>query len=199
MIIYFVRHGQTDWNKAFRWQADSDIALNATGREQAAAVGQWFLDQDVQPSAVVSSPRQRARVTAEHIASACGQEVLIEPAFRELSLGDFEGRTTPELEQEYGQVFADWLSAYHRIAAPGGENLEQGIDRMYPALRAYIAEYGDRLTIVAHQAILMAMKAALSGDQEPSALAAFKQANYEIDVWDVEGACIQRRVDIRGS
>ena len=197
MIIYFVRHGQTDWNKALRWQADSDIELNAAGREQAAAIRQWFQDQAQHPSAIVSSPRKRALATARGIASACGQEVSFDPEFRELSLGEFEGKTTAALEQEYGQVFANGLGAFHRIAAPGGENLDQGIERMYPALRACITEYGDRLVIVAHQGILMAMKAALSGDQQTSALAAYKQANYEIDVWDVDRACIQQRIDIR--
>ena len=198
MLIYFVRHGQTDWNKALRWQGGgSDVELNAAGRAQGKAVQSWFVEQGVQPAVILSSPMKRARATAECIASAFEQQVGVEPAFRELALGDYEGKLTEQLQAQYGEQFEQWLRSYHLIAPPGGESLEQAIERMQPALRASIDQYGDQMIIVAHQAILMAMKAALSGDLGTQTLAGYKQANHEIDVWDVDNACILQRVDIR--
>ncbi len=198
MFIYFVRHGQTDWNKALRWQGgSSDIELNATGREQGQAVKDWFLDMGIKPVAILSSPMKRAMATAECLASAYAQKIIVEPAFREVALGDFEGKLTEELQAQYGEQFDAWLQAYHLIASPGGESLEQAIKRMQPALLARIGQYGDQMVVVAHQAILMGMKAALSGDLSPQTLATYKQANHEIDVWDVEHAHISQRIDIR--
>ncbi len=198
MFIYFVRHGQTDWNKALRWQGgSSDIELNATGREQGQAVKDWFLDMGIKPVVILSSPMKRAMATAECLASAYAQKIIVEPAFREVALGDFEGKLTEELQAQYGEQFEAWLQAYHLIASPGGESLEQAIKRMQPALLAHIRQYGDQMVVVAHQAILMGMKAALSGDLGPQTLATYKQANHEIDVWDVEHAHISQRIDIR--
>ena len=122
--------------------------------------------------------------------------MVTEPAFRELNLGDYEGKTTPELEQEYGEAFAHWLSRHHQDAPPGGENLQQGIVRMAPALQSWIARRQGPLIIVAHQAILIAMKVSLSGDMSDTALASFKQANFEIDAWDIDAAKLKQRVDV---
>ena len=196
MLIYFVRHGQTDWNKALRWQGSSDIELNSTGRKQAQAVSAWFVGQGITPAAVLSSPMKRAQVTAQCLASAFEQEIILEPAFKEVGLGDFEGKTTAELEQQYGEQFEQWLSHYHMIASPGGESLEQAMERMCAALLARIEQFGDRLVIVAHQAILMGMKAVLSVDTSLDVLASYKQANHEIDVWDFELGHIGQRIDV---
>lgn len=197
MLIYFVRHGQTDWNKAQRWQGRSDVELNQTGRLQAKAVQAFFVEHNIKPSAVLSSPMRRALETAHGIASAFEQDVLSEQAFREINLGDFEGKTTDELIAEYGERFKDWLANHHLTASPGGENIEQAITRIKDTLNTHIQQFGDQLVIVAHQAIMIAMKAALSGDHTLKTLASYKQANYEIDVWDVDQAQTIDRIDIR--
>jgi len=207
MTLYFVRHGQTDWNKALRWQGGAaDTELNQTGREQAVAVAAYFVDHGlmaqqatnshVRPAFVLSSPLKRAQYTAGKIADALNLQVVTEPAFRELNLGDYEGKTTPELQLQYGDAFAHWLSRHHQDAPPGGENLQQGIARMAPALQSWLAQRHGPLIIVAHQAILMAMKASLSGDLSDAALASYKQANFEIDVWDIDSARLRQRVDL---
>lgn len=197
MLIYFVRHGQTDWNKALRWQGgEADNELNATGQEQARAVRAWFVDQAVTPAVVISSPLKRALATAECLASAFEQQVIPEPAFKEVGLGEFEGKTTVELQTMYGDRFTQWMEACHLIAPPGGENLEQAIERIQSTLMMHIRAHGERMVIVAHQAILMAMKAALSGDLSKRALATYKQANHEIDIWDYDQAGIVRRINI---
>ena len=180
-----------------RWQgAEADNELNATGRKQAQAVRDWFVGQAVKPSAVISSPLKRAMATAQSLASAYDLEVRREPLFTEVGLGDFEGKTTDELRALYGQRFDQWMDSYHLLAPPGGENLAQAIARMGDVLRAHINEHGDQVVIVAHQAILMAMKAALSGDLGRETLATYKQANNEIDLWDFDRGEIRQRVNI---
>ncbi len=195
--LYFVRHGQTDWNKVFRWQGASDNPLNQLGLEQADAVAAYFVEQAVPAQAVISSPLKRARTTAGAITDALGLKLLVEPEFRELNLGDYEGKTTDELKAEYGEQFEYWLSRYHVDATPGGESLAQGQVRVSVPLKLYMQQFNAPIIIVAHQAILCAMKASLSGKMDLQTLGSYKQANYEIDVWDVEKANIRARIDIR--
>lgn len=195
--LYFVRHGQTNWNKALRWQGSSDNPLNQLGLEQADAVAAYFVEQAVPAQAVISSPLKRAMSTAGTITEALGLELVVEPEFRELDLGDFEGKTTDELKAEYGKQFDHWLSRYHVDATPGGESLAQGRVRVSTPLKQYMRQFDASIIIVAHQAILCAMKASQSGKMDLQTLASYKQANYEIDVWDVERAALRERVDIR--
>ena len=63
LTVYVVRHGQTDWNKDGRIQGGTDNPLNATGREQAAAMSR--LMAEVKVDAVYVSSHQRSRQTAE--------------------------------------------------------------------------------------------------------------------------------------
>lgn len=195
--LYFVRHGQTDWNKALRWQGASDNPLNQLGLEQADAVAAYFVEQAVPARIVISSPLKRAMTTAGTITDALGLELVVEPEFRELDLGDYEGKTTDELKAEYGKQFDHWLSRHHVDPTPGGESLAQGRVRVSTPLKHYVQQSKAPIIIVAHQAILCAMKASQSGKMDLQTLASYKQANYEIDVWDVEQAALRERVDIR--
>lgn len=195
--LYFVRHGQTDWNKVLRWQGSSDNSLNQLGLAQADAVARYFVEQAVPATAVISSPLKRAMTTARTITNSLGIELLLEPDFTELDLGDFEGKTTDELKAEYGKQFEVWLSRYHVDATPGGESLAQGRVRVSAPLKRYMRLYNAPIIIVAHQAIICAMKASLSGKMDLPTLASYKQANYEIDAWDVDSAVLGERIDIR--
>ena len=68
VTLYFVRHGETDWNRAQRYQGQRDIPLNATGREQAVGNGRVLaqaLGQEAAALDYVSSPLVRARETME--------------------------------------------------------------------------------------------------------------------------------------
>ena len=197
MLIYFIRHGQTDWNKALRWQGVSDVPLNNTGLDQARLIKEYFVNQAITPSAVISSPLQRAFKTAQIIASGFDQKVIPEPAFRELNLGEFEGKTTDELHTEYGERFQTWLDKHHTEASPAGESLAQAITRMQATLLQHINTYSGPLLIVAHQAILIAMKSALSQEVSFKTLATYKQANFEVDLWDTQISEIVTRIDVR--
>src|SRR5271167_1540411 len=69
-LIYLVRHGETDWNAAERWQGHTDIPLNATGRAQADAVAEALSGAGL--AGVVASDLSRAQETANIIAARLG-------------------------------------------------------------------------------------------------------------------------------
>ena len=45
MILYFVRHGETDWNVKKKIQGKTDVPLNATGKQQAKELADMLLDR----------------------------------------------------------------------------------------------------------------------------------------------------------
>ncbi len=103
MLIYVIRHGQTDWNVAERLQGSRDIELNAVGRAQATGNGEKLaalLGRSADGFDYVASPLKRTRETMELVRAA----MMLEPTgYRtddrliELSFGDWEGRTLEEI------------------------------------------------------------------------------------------------------
>ncbi|MCQ8780717.1 histidine phosphatase family protein [Mangrovibrevibacter kandeliae] len=102
-LLYFVRHGETDWNAQGRFQGQRDIPLNATGRAQARRNGA-FLRQTLGDALgrfdFVASPLSRAAETMRLVRAELG---LPETGYRsderlvELHYGGWEGRTFVEL------------------------------------------------------------------------------------------------------
>lgn len=105
MLIYMIRHGQTDWNAEGRMQGQKDIGLNDIGRQQASENGQklaQILGTRAGDFDFVSSPLGRTRDTMERVRAAMGLEpgrYRMDERLKELSFGDWEGSTLPELAQ----------------------------------------------------------------------------------------------------
>ncbi|UJW76343.1 histidine phosphatase family protein [Rhizobium sp. SL42] len=103
MLIYMIRHGQTDWNAEGRMQGQKDIDLNATGRGQAMRNGEMLahvLGDTVGRFDFVASPLRRTRETMERMRSEMGLDPLayrLDERLKELSFGDWEGFTLAEL------------------------------------------------------------------------------------------------------
>ncbi|MEO3386126.1 histidine phosphatase family protein [Mesorhizobium sp. CAU 1741] len=102
-LVYFVRHGQTDWNAEGRLQGQADTDLNATGRQQASRNGDLLRELVPDPTRFdfVSSPLRRTRQTMERIRAAMGLEAdgyRTDPRLMELHFGDWQGHTFAELE-----------------------------------------------------------------------------------------------------
>lgn len=102
-LVYFCRHGQTDWNAEARLQGQADTDLNATGRAQARRNGERLKGLIADPSSFdfVASPLKRTRQTMEIIRAAMGLEPTAyraEPKLMELHFGDWQGFTFAELE-----------------------------------------------------------------------------------------------------
>lgn len=195
MALYFVRHGQTDWNLQRRFQSRSDIHLNATGISQAQNIQGEFKKRNLNFQTVHSSPMQRAVDTANIIVAGSDLTIQLEPTFVELDLGEYEGRFETDLSQEYGAHYTAWRASEFTIAAPGGETIFEAVARVRDTLfglKSWAID-GDVL-VVAHQSIIMAMKIAISGLQDLETLATYRQANYEVDVWDFVSGCKLERI-----
>lgn len=152
MKIYLIRHGQTSWNVEGKIQGITDIALNDTGREQAACLVKGMKNRPVVQ--IFSSPLMRAVETAEAIGRSQGVAVERLDDLREVAFGDWEGMTWADIRQQYPKEYERWCINPVDVAPPGGE-LQADIRRRCKRVMDGILgqAYGD-LAIVAHGAIL---------------------------------------------
>ena len=138
-VLYYVRHGETDFNSQGRLQGRRDTVLNTDGRRQAAECGVLLGDLFVrdhrraQDFKYVSSPLKRARETMEIVRAMLGLEAHnyeVDARLIEIAYGEWEGLTLHEIETRNASV----LSARERdkwdFAPPGGESYRELADRI---------------------------------------------------------------------
>ena len=162
-LLYLVRHGETDWNAAERWQGHTDVPLNATGRAQARAVAETL--RTIGLSGVVASDLSRAQETARIVAIELGIAVAyFDPALRERSFGCFEGLTREECNRLHPEAWRAWLA--ERRPPAGAEAHEALAVRMVTAV-ARVADHVARddapALVVTHGGSLRAVVAAATG------------------------------------
>jgi broad specificity phosphatase PhoE len=111
MTIFLVRHGETEWNRARRYQGWSDSPLTARGIAQAEAIGQRLRAlPETAAAEIVASPTGRARRTAEIIAQCLGRTAPLrfDERLREISLGAWDGLNRAEIRSRMGEKFAEF-------------------------------------------------------------------------------------------
>ena len=145
-----VRHGQTDWNAARRYQGQSDIPLNQTGIDQAKSLAKKLTAEKF--DAIYSSDLSRAYQTAVILADTLQLQVQQDRRLREICQGIWEGMSLDEVQEKYAEDFRRGAEdpAYSR--APGGESVAEvaarmsaaadEISRIYPGGRILIASHG---------------------------------------------------------
>ena len=96
-VLTLIRHGQTLANVEGRWQGQGDWDLDETGLRQADLLGEWY----GRHQRVYTSPLKRATSTAHRVAS---NGVVPVTELMEIHMGDWEGLTTPEIEERWPEV-----------------------------------------------------------------------------------------------
>ena len=164
--IFLVRHGATKWNHEKRAQGQADIDLNEAGYRQAIAVAEELSHLPV--DAVYASDLERAYKTAEPIARTHGVEVQIDPAFREIDQGEWEGLHVDEIRRRWPDL---WGPARHWSARPGGESPRQVRERALEGLERVVRAHPDgSVVVVSHGGTIRWLSAeALGYDDRRSA------------------------------
>ena len=152
-----VRHAATAWNEEGRLQGMTDITLSARGEADARS---WRLPPPADAWKRVCSPLRRACRTAELLHPPAPASV--DSRLREMSFGDWEGRTLPELRETVGPAF---IAAENRgldFQPPGGESPRTVMERI-AGWTAEIAEKGEPVVAVSHKAAIRALLALATG------------------------------------
>ncbi len=159
--IYFIRHGETDWNKQGRYQGQSDIALNQTGIEQGKTNGvilqEIFRQKNLQPSDFnwFSSPLSRTKETAKIIRAQLAQplpQVNIDERLIELSFGVCEGFRHDELDDELAAVLpkrGERGSEFWSLKVSGSETYVEASKR----INSFLSEINKPTIIISHGGI----------------------------------------------
>lgn len=107
MIWYFVRHGETEWNKQRLFQGATDIPLDDTGRDQAREAAQRLLKHGISFQRVYSSPLDRAQETAELVSGIARSEFHVDERIKEMYFGSLEGTDYHEAKTGHALLFND--------------------------------------------------------------------------------------------
>jgi probable phosphoglycerate mutase len=172
--IYYIRHGETQWNADGRLQGVQDVPLNDIGREQAAHAGRVLADlferhgHDRRELPYISSPLGRARTTMELMRGVLRlppQDYAVDDRLREIGYGRWEGSTLAEMQRVDPALFARRQVEKWTVAPPGGESYVAVQERMKDW---YDGVKGDTVT-VAHGGTARALMVALGFETPQSA------------------------------
>ena len=154
--IYFVRHGQTDWNQLRRFQGQQDVPLNELGRRQAEAIAGRL--KGARFDALYASDLSRAGQTAEIVNEHHGLPMARDVQLRERSFGCFEGHTIEESRQKYPELRAAYERDSLNFRIPGGESRLEFIRRVGAFFEGLREKHADQtVAIVAHGGVLGAL------------------------------------------
>ena len=155
MRLFIVRHGETDWNREGRFQGQMDTALSKYGLHQGDKIAEYLAGHKFE--AIVSSPLERALVTAQKIASECGcSEIEIIDEFTEINHGDWEGLLASEVEARWGETLRIWHRAPHTVTMPGegGESLLDVQTRCVAGVEKLARRHSGDVCLAAHDAVI---------------------------------------------
>ena len=124
MVIYIIRHGETDWNVLRKFQGRTDIPLNENGRQ----VAEWTREglKDVPFDVVYTSPLLRAKETAQIIVGDRKIPIIEDERIIEMNFGSYEG-VEARLQDDNLKLFFKAPKEY--IAPAGGERIEEVLKR----------------------------------------------------------------------
>jgi broad specificity phosphatase PhoE len=148
--MLLVRHGQSEWNAAGRWQGQADPPLSDLGRQQAFSAGPRIGSVDV----IVSSDLQRSVETAQIISAQIGVgPVVVEPGLKERDAGAWSGLTGEQID-------AGWPGFRESGQRPDGwESDADLLVRVLTALDAIAREYdGAEVLVITHGGVVYALE-----------------------------------------
>ena len=160
--IILVRHGETTWNVAGRYQGQEDTPLSPRGIKQGNALAQGL--KNIPIDLCISSPLKRSYDTCKFCADLHKLTVDTDERLIEINHGAWEGQLAADIAAKYPAEFNLWHTQPHLVQMPGGENLEDVRKRARAAFDDYANKYdGKTILVAAHDAVNKAIICDLLG------------------------------------
>lgn len=181
--LYFIRHGETDWNRESRLQGQKDIPINGRGVDQAQAIGRklkhYLLKQGYDAACIaklhyVASPLERTRQTMRLARTAMDlapDDFACDARLMEISFGAWEGLTWGDVKKTLPDAAKAREQGKWDFQPPQGESYAQLAQRITPWLEALNAE----TVVVSHGGVARALLTLLT-DLAPHTAAS-------VDIW----------------
>jgi probable phosphoglycerate mutase len=156
--FYFLRHGETHWNREGLTQGQLDAKLNERGRAQAAEAAEALRGEPIER--IVASPLSRALDTAKTVAGVLGLEIATDPGLMECHLGDHQGHP-------HGPWLRQYFEGNH--VPPNGEHFDDFCARTWAAMQRAVA-LGPNTLIVAHGGLWVSVRRHVAVDPDVSGM-----------------------------
>ena len=164
--LVLVRHGETVGNSSVRFHGSTDVALSDEGRAQMLAAQKRLMQQSF--DLVVASTLRRAWEAASILSG--GAPVRLEPDFREIHFGRWEGLTKEEIESQDPVLYADWQGKVEGFEFPGGEPRGEFRERTLRGLERLKQSGAASIVVVAHKGTVRTITEALVGEMPADGL-----------------------------
>lgn len=162
--VYVLRHPQTTWNVAQRYQGRLEAPLSQEGRVQSRLASRAFAGQGL--DAVYSSPLQRALYMGREIAQAADAPLCVDQRLTEIAQGEWEGLYLSDIQSRYPDIYEAWYTSPETVQLPCGERLSEVRARSLSALADLLDRYpSGHVAVVTHSVVIQILVAcALSLD-----------------------------------
>lgn len=153
--FFFIRHGETGWNREGRLQGQREASLNPLGLRQAVAAGASLAGLlrrrglAARELDFVASPLSRTRDTMDRVRTGLDlprEPYRLDDRLKEMSFGAWEGRTWHELKRAEPDLLAARRRDVWHFVPPGGESYAMLLERVAP----WLAELAADAVVVAH-------------------------------------------------
>jgi broad specificity phosphatase PhoE len=162
LMLYFLRHGQTEFSRSNSYCGSLDPQLTPDGVEMAEVFAKAYGSTPWQ--AVFSSPMKRTIATAKPLCSSIGIEPELRDGLKEINYGQWEGKSPETVSAEYHDDYIRWLADPAWYAPTGGEMAVAIASRSMQVIEEIKQRYqSGNVLIVAHKATIRIMLCSLMG------------------------------------
>jgi len=167
--LYFVRHGQTEWNAIHRMQGQWNSDLNQLGRDQADVNGKLLANSGIE--AMFASPLDRTRQTADIINQHLAIPVSYDDRIMEWDCGDWSGHLYADVKIRWAKEWSSREADPFNYRGPNCENYPDMIERASKFLADLEQHAAMNIAVVSHGMIGKVMVSLLMGYGETAMLA----------------------------
>lgn len=165
MLLYILRHGESEGNKDGKFRGRADFPLTERGLMQADDAANFIERKGI--TAVYSSPLVRALDTAEAVAQRTGLDVNVDGDFNNIFLGEWEGRLKNEIRERFPKEWEIWTTRPEYLNMEGMETLDSVQRRSVRRVNEIARSAAGDFLIVTHRAVIKPLLSGLLGIEKP--------------------------------
>lgn len=170
--LYFVRHGQTEWNAIRRMQGQLNSDLSDLGRDHARNHGELLASVGI--DAIFASPLDRTRQTAAIINQHLELPIIYDDRIKEWDCGDWSGHLYEEVMERWPNEWEALQADRFHYRGPNCENYPDMIERARPFINEIMAHPAEQIAVVSHGMIGTVMVAIVLGLDEDETLSIYQ-------------------------
>ena len=185
MRILFVRHAETDWNKANRFQGIVDIDISEHGKYQANLLSEYLYKQIPSINKIYTSPLKRTKHTASYVAKKFNLNIHELDSLIEYSVGVFAGMNIDDIYSgQYQETYEDFMEENNWNLVPDAEKFDSRYQRAIKALQIIFNESDENscVLVVSHGGFMQTLISVLLGSKRVWGFKTNNTGSYEFSI-----------------